>query len=60
LTGECRRQHGVHSFRLSCGIGKGSAHRPSEFSVMVSVAATISHAKGGQFLSHVKRCLEIL
>jgi IS5 family transposase len=35
-------------------IGKGKAHRPYEFGVKVSVATTISHAKGGQFVTHVK------
>jgi IS5 family transposase len=35
-------------------MGKGKAHRPYEFSVKVSVATTISHAKGGQFVIHVK------
>jgi IS5 family transposase len=31
----------------------GKAHRPYEFGVKVSVATTISHAKGSQFVSHV-------
>src|ERR1700750_2690028 len=35
-------------------IGKGKAHRPYEFGVKVSVATTLSHAKGGQFVTHVK------
>jgi IS5 family transposase len=35
-------------------IGKGKAHRPYEFGVKVSVATTISHAGGGQFVIHVK------
>ena len=32
----------------------GKAHRPYEFGVKVSVATTISGAKGGQFVTHVK------
>lgn len=35
-------------------IGKGKAHRPYEFGVKVSVATTLSHAKGGQFVTHLK------
>jgi transposase, IS5 family len=33
---------------------KGKAHRPYEFGVKVSVATTLAHAKGGQFVAHVK------
>jgi IS5 family transposase len=35
-------------------IGKGKAHRPYEFGVKVSVATTPAHARGGQFVAHVK------
>ncbi len=35
-------------------IGKGKAHSPYEFGVKVSVATTLPHAKGGQFVTHVK------
>jgi transposase, IS5 family len=35
-------------------IGKGTAHRPYEFGVKVSVATALSHAKGGQFVTHAK------
>lgn len=35
-------------------IGKGKAHRPYEFGGKVSVATTLSHAKGGYFVVHVK------
>lgn len=35
-------------------IGKGKAHRPYEFGVKVSVATTLAHAKGGQFITHTK------
>jgi transposase, IS5 family len=36
------------------GIGKGKAHRPYEFGVKVSIATTLHHSKGGQFIAHVK------
>jgi transposase, IS5 family len=42
-----------HAPEVEC-IGKGKAHRPYEFRVKVFVATTISHAKGGQFVTHVK------
>ena len=35
-------------------IGKGKAHRPYEFGVKVRVATPVKHAKGGQFVTHVK------
>ena len=34
-------------------IGKGKAHRPYEFGVKVSVATTVKHSAGGQFVTHV-------
>jgi IS5 family transposase len=53
-----QRQHGrkvysLHAPEVEC-IGKGKAHRPYEFGVKVSVANTLTHAKGGQFVAHVK------
>jgi IS5 family transposase len=53
-----QRQHGrkvysLHAPEVEC-IGKGKAHRPYEFGVKVSVATTLTHAKGGQFVAHVK------
>src|SRR5262249_38940042 len=33
-------------------IGKGEAHRPYEFGVKVSVATTVKHSAGGQFVTH--------
>src|SRR3984957_19791678 len=45
--------YSLHAPEVEC-IGKGKAHRPYEFGVKVSVATTISHAKGGQFVTHVK------
>jgi IS5 family transposase len=57
LREQQQRQRGpkvysLHAPEVEC-IGKG-AHRPYEFGVKVSVATTISHARGGQFVTHVK------
>ena len=53
-----QHQHGykvysLHAPEVEC-IGKGKAHKPYEFGVKVSIATTLSHAKGGQFVTHVK------
>jgi transposase, IS5 family len=45
--------YSLHAPEVEC-IGKGKAHRPYEFGVKVSVATTLSHAKGGQFVAHIK------
>ena len=45
--------YSLHAPEVEC-IGKGKAHRPYEFGVKVSVATTHAHAKGGQFVTHVK------
>jgi IS5 family transposase len=45
--------YSLHAPEVEC-IGRGRAHRPYEFGVKVSVATTISRAKGGQFVTHVK------
>jgi transposase, IS5 family len=45
--------YSLHAPEVEC-IGKGKAHRPYEFGVKVTVATTISHAKGGQFVVHAK------
>lgn len=45
--------YSLHAPELEC-IGKGKAHRPYEFGVKVSVATTLAHACGGQFVTHVK------
>src|SRR2546423_120614 len=52
-----RRQHGrkvysLHAPEVEC-IGKGKAHRPYEFGVKVSVATTVKHSAGGQFVTHI-------
>jgi IS5 family transposase len=48
-----RKVYSLHAPEVEC-IGKGKAHRPYEFGVKVSVATTLAHAKGGQFVAHVK------
>ena len=45
--------YSLHAPEVEC-IGKGKAHKPYEFGVKVSVATTIGHARGGQFVTHVK------
>ena len=45
--------YSLHAPEVEC-IGKGKAHRPYEFGVKVSVVTTLSHARGGQFVAHVK------
>jgi IS5 family transposase len=45
--------YSLHAPEVEC-IGKGKAHRPYEFGVKVSVATTLKHSKGGQFVTHVK------
>jgi transposase, IS5 family len=55
---QMQRQRGpkvysLHAPEVEC-IGKGKAHRPYEFGVKVSVATTLAHASGGQFVTHVK------
>jgi IS5 family transposase len=45
--------YSLHAPEVEC-IGKGKSHRPYEFGVKVSVATTIAHARGGQFVTHVK------
>lgn len=45
--------YSLHAPEVEC-IGKGKAHRPYEFGVKISVATTLAHAKGGQFVTHAK------
>ena len=45
--------YSLHAPETEC-IGKGKPHRPYEFGVKVSVATTLAHAKGGQFVAHVQ------
>ena len=45
--------YSLHAPEVEC-IGKGKAHKPYEFGVKVSVATTIKHSRGGQFVLHAK------
>src|SRR5215467_12281233 len=47
-----RKIYSLHSPEVEC-IGKGKAHKPYEFGVKVSVATTLRHSRGGQFVAHV-------
>src|SRR5437868_2600372 len=46
-----RKVYSLHAPEVEC-IGKGKAHRPYEFGVKVSVATTVKHSAGGQFVTH--------
>ena len=48
-----RKVYSLHAPEVEC-IGKGKAHKPYEFGVKVSVATTLKHCKGGQFVAHVQ------
>jgi IS5 family transposase len=45
--------YNLHAPEVEC-IGKGRAHKPYEFGVKVSVATTLKHSKGGQFVVHAQ------
>jgi len=46
-----RKVYSLHAPEVEC-IGKGKAHRPYEFGVKASIATTIKHSAGGQFVTH--------
>jgi IS5 family transposase len=48
-----KKVYSLHASEVEC-IGKGKAHRPYEFGVKVSIATTLHHSKGGQFIAHAK------
>jgi IS5 family transposase len=48
-----RKVYSLHAPEVEC-IGKGKAHKPYEFGVKVSVATTLRHSPGGQFVLHAK------
>ncbi len=48
-----RKVYSLHAPEVEC-IGKGKAHKPYEFGVKVSVATTLKHSPGGQFVLHAK------
>jgi IS5 family transposase len=45
--------YSLHAPEVEC-IGKGKPHKPYEFGVKVSVATTLKHSKGGQFITHAQ------
>src|SRR3954467_4473793 len=45
--------YSLHAPEVEC-IGKGKPHKPYEFGVKVSVATTLKHSKGGQFVTPVQ------
>src|ERR1700741_598446 len=45
-----RKVYSLHAPEVEC-IGKGKAHRPYEFGVKVSIATTVKHSAGGQFVT---------
>jgi transposase, IS5 family len=45
--------YSLHAPEVEC-IGKGKTHRPYEFGVKVSIATTLHHSRGGQFIAHAK------
>jgi IS5 family transposase len=48
-----KKIYSLHAPEVEC-IGKGKPHKPYEFGVKVSVATTLNHSAGGQFVAHVK------
>lgn len=48
-----KKIYSLHAPEVEC-IGKGKAHRPYEFGVKVSIATTLEHSRGGQFIAHAK------
>ena len=44
--------YSLHAPEVEC-IGKGKPHKPYEFGVKLSVATTVKHSKGGQFVTHI-------
>jgi transposase, IS5 family len=48
-----KKIYSLHAPEVEC-IGKGKPHKPYEFGVKVSIATTLNHSKGGQFIAHAK------
>jgi IS5 family transposase len=48
-----KKVYSLHAPEVEC-IGKGKAHRPCEFGIMVSAATTLHASKGGHVATHVK------
>ena len=48
-----KKIYSLHAPEVEC-IGKGKAHKPYEFGVKVSIATTLNHSRGGQFIAHAR------
>ena len=48
-----RKVYSLHAPEVEC-IAKGKSHKPYEFGVKVSLATTLNHSAGGQFIAHAK------
>jgi transposase, IS5 family len=48
-----KKIYSLHAPEVEC-IAKGKAHKPYEFGVKVSLATTLKHSAGGQFIAHAK------
>ena len=52
-AGRGHKIYSLHAPEVEC-IGKGTAHKPYEFGVKISVATTLKRSSGGQFVLHAK------
>ena len=48
-----KKIYSLHAPEVEC-IAKGKSHKPYEFGVKVSIATTLTHSAGGQFIAHAK------
>lgn len=48
-----KKIYSLHAPEVEC-IAKGKSHKPYEFGTKVSIATTLNHSKGGQFIAHAK------
>ncbi|MDP2359035.1 MAG: IS5 family transposase, partial [Beijerinckiaceae bacterium] len=48
-----KKIYSLHAPEVEC-IAKGKSHKPYEFGTKVSIATTLNHPKGGQFIAHAK------
>ena len=48
-----KKIYSLHAPEVEC-IAKGKSHKPYEFGVKVSIATTLNHSTGGQFIAHAK------
>jgi IS5 family transposase len=48
-----KKIYSLHAPEVEC-IAKGKSHKPYEFGVKVSIATTLAHSAGGQFIAHAE------